>query len=159
VGLKSQNIFLLVLFGVIRLQETYKNILRAVRSSGSPQYGYSLTQLARFEFRVSIFFFVLSYFGLKDFRRHSKKKLRAGRSAESLQYGYFLAQLALCGFKVSKHFLFDLIWGYKTSRDLQKYFESCEIIRKSSIWIFSGKTGSFWVQSLQKFFVLSYLGL
>jgi hypothetical protein len=36
---------------------------------------------------------------------------------------------------------------------------SWEIIRKSSVWIFPGTTGSFWVQSLQTLFVFSYLGL
>jgi hypothetical protein len=35
---------------------------------------------------------------------------------------------------------------------------SWEIIRKSSIWIFPGTTGSFWVQRPQAFF-LSNLGL
>jgi hypothetical protein len=103
-GSESPNIFCFVLLEIIRLQETYKNILRATRSSGSPQYGYSLAQLARF------------------------------------------------GFRVSKHFLFCLIWDYKTSGDLQTYFMCWEILRKSSIWIFPGTTGSFWVQSLQTFF-------
>jgi hypothetical protein len=51
----------------------------------------------------------------------------------SPQYEYSLAQLACFGFRVSKHFLFCLIWDYKTSGDLSKYFMSWEIIRKSSI--------------------------
>jgi hypothetical protein len=34
-----------------------------------------------------------------------------------------------------------------------------KISRKSSIYIFPGTTGSFWVHSPQAFFVLSYLGL
>jgi hypothetical protein len=42
-------------------------------------------------------------------------------------------------------------WDYETSGDLQTYFVSWEIIRKSSTWIFSGTTGLFWVQSLQTF--------
>jgi hypothetical protein len=47
---------------IIRLQEIYKNILRAWRSSGSPQYGYSLAKLPRFGFRVfKHFLFCLIY--------------------------------------------------------------------------------------------------
>jgi hypothetical protein len=52
-----------------------------------------------------------------------------------------------------------LVWDYETSGDLQTYFVSWEIIRKSSTWIFSGTTGLFWVQSLQTFFVWSSLEL
>jgi hypothetical protein len=37
--------------------------------------------------------------------------------------------------------LFCVIWDYKTSGDLQKYFMSWEKIRKSSIWIIPGTTG------------------
>jgi hypothetical protein len=197
--------FCFVFFGIIRLQETFKNILWAERLSGSPQYGYSLAQLARFGFRFSKHFLFcliwdyktsrdiqkkmragllagnpkfayslaqLARFGFRFFNfflfcliwdyktlRDIRKKMRAGRSAGTPQSWYSLAQLARFGFRVSKHFLFCLIWDYKTSGDLQKYFVSWEIIRKCSIWIFPGTTGSFWVQILQTFFVLSYLGL
>jgi hypothetical protein len=45
---------------------------------------------------------------------------------------------------------------FNTSRDVHKKNEGWEISRKSSIWIFPGTTGSFEVQSLQTFFVLSF---
>jgi hypothetical protein len=55
-------------------------------------------------------------------------------------------------------FLFWLIWIMrlrKTPRDFEKYFESWEVKKKSSIWTFLDKTGSFWVQNNQrKFFDL-----
>jgi hypothetical protein len=40
----------------------------------------------------------------------------------------------------------------------KKKIKGREISSKYSIWIFPGTTSSFWVQSLQFFFVLSYLG-
>jgi hypothetical protein len=52
-GSESPNIFCFVLFEIIGLQETFDKKLVAGRSAGSPQYGYSLAQLARFGFRVS----------------------------------------------------------------------------------------------------------
>jgi hypothetical protein len=52
-GSESSNILCVVLFGIIRLQETFENNIKAGRAAGSPQYGYSLAQLARFGFRVS----------------------------------------------------------------------------------------------------------
>jgi hypothetical protein len=53
-------------------------------------------------------------------------------------------------------FSFVFFWDYKTSGDLQTYFMSWEIIRKSSIWIFPGTTGSFWVQNIQTFFFVLF---
>jgi hypothetical protein len=47
------------------------------------------------------------------------------------------------GLKSPNIFRFVLFGGYKNN------FESCVIIRKSSICIISDTTGSFWVQSLQ----------
>jgi hypothetical protein len=47
----------------------------------------------------------------------------------------------------------------ETTGDFRKKLETLGISWKSSIWIFPATTGSFWVQSLQKFFVLFYLRL
>jgi hypothetical protein len=83
-GFKSPNIFCFVLFEIIRLQKTYKHVLWAKKPSGSPHYGYSLAQLARFGFKVSKHFL----FGLIwDYKtsRHYKIILWAGRSSESSQ--------------------------------------------------------------------------
>jgi hypothetical protein len=51
--LKFFQIFL-YLFGIIRLQETFEQKkIKAGRSAGTPQSGYTQAQLARFGFRVS----------------------------------------------------------------------------------------------------------
>jgi hypothetical protein len=60
---------------------------------------------------------------------------------------------------ISYQEIFEKKPNYKTSGDLQTYFVSWEIIKKSSIWILPNTTGSFWIQSLQTFFVWSFLGL
>jgi hypothetical protein len=58
--------------------------MSAGRLARSPQYGYSLAQLARFGFRVSEqFFFVL--FGIIRLQETFDKKIRAGRLARSPQ--------------------------------------------------------------------------
>jgi hypothetical protein len=57
-GSETPNFFCFVLFGIIKLQETFEKKMRAGRSAGSPQSGYSLAQLARFGFRVSNFFLI-----------------------------------------------------------------------------------------------------
>jgi hypothetical protein len=51
-GPESPNIFCLVLFRTTKLQYTYKNILRAGKSSGRPQYRHFPAQLALSGFRV-----------------------------------------------------------------------------------------------------------
>jgi hypothetical protein len=65
----------MLIIEIIRLQETFEKKLRAGRSAGSPQYGYSLAQLACFVFRVSklfLFGFICDYKTPEDVR---KKKL------------------------------------------------------------------------------------
>jgi hypothetical protein len=72
-GSESPNIFCFVLFGIIRLQETFEKILSAGRSAGSSQYGYSLAQLARFGFRVSKYFLfclIWDYKTSRDIRKN-----------------------------------------------------------------------------------------
>jgi hypothetical protein len=52
-----------------------------------------------------------------------------------------------------------LVFPFEVFLDIRKKTVGWEFIRKSSIWILPGITGSFWAQSFQTFFVLSYLGL
>jgi hypothetical protein len=76
----------------------------------------------------------------------NNKKWRAG-SPQSL---YSLAQFTPFVFRVSQQYLLCLIWDFKTSGDIQQQkMEGW----KSSISIFPGTIDSFWVQSLQTFFV------
>jgi hypothetical protein len=120
-GSEFPNIFCFASFRIIRFQKTFEKKLRAGRSAGSPQSGYSLVQLTRFGYRVSkhfLFRLICDY----DYKTSGdlRQKLRAWTSAGSPQSLYSLAQLTHFGFRVSKHFLFCLIWDYKTSRDFRK---------------------------------------
>jgi hypothetical protein len=59
-----------VLFGIIRVQETFDKKLRAEKTAGSPQSICSLAQLVHFGFRVSehfLFGLIWDYKTLGDF--------------------------------------------------------------------------------------------
>jgi hypothetical protein len=69
------------------LQEAFKKMQIAGESTGSPQYGHSLAQLARFRFRVAklfLFCLIWDHKSSKDFRRLSKKFKELGSSQEVL---------------------------------------------------------------------------
>jgi hypothetical protein len=60
----------------------------------------------------------------------------------------------------SKYFLFGLIWNYKTTKDIRKknrgLGDQQEVL---TIWIFSGTTGSYWVQSPPNIFCFVLFGI
>jgi hypothetical protein len=70
--------------GLGDLKRLSKNKLRAGRSAGSPQSGYSLAQLARFGFRGSNFFCFV-YLGIIRLPEIFGKKIEGWGSAGSPQ--------------------------------------------------------------------------
>jgi hypothetical protein len=105
------------LFEIIRLQEIFEKKFEGWEISRKSSIwiypgttGSFWIQSFQIEIRIS------------DIRRLSKKKRWEIIKKSSIWISLAQAQLVRFGFRMSKHFLFFLIWDYKTSGDLQKYF-------------------------------------
>jgi hypothetical protein len=97
-GSESPNIFCSVLFGIIRLQDSYKNFEISRKSSIWIFHGTTGSFCVQ-SLQFFLFCLIWDYKTSRDIR----KKMRTVRSAGSPQFGYFLTQLARFGFRVSKH--------------------------------------------------------
>jgi uncharacterized protein Usg len=97
--------------------------------------------------------------GSRNFRRLTKILYELGNHPEILNMDIPWHNCIVLSSESPNIFCFVLFGIIRLQETFEKKIEGLKISRKSSIYIFPGTTGSFWVYSLQTFFVLSYLGL
>jgi hypothetical protein len=94
--------------------------MRAGKSAGSIQSGYSLAQLVRFGFRVSKPFLFCLFWDCKTLRDIRKKKYGLGSQQKALNLDILWHNWFVLGSESPNLFLFCLFWDYKTFRDIRK---------------------------------------
>jgi hypothetical protein len=118
----------------------------------SPQYGYSLTQLAYLGFRFAKY--VLFWLNWGYLKRLSKIFWELGNQQEDFNVDNPWHNWLVWRSESPNIFCFDffgIIRLWDTLKDFQKYFNSREISRKSLILTLPDVSGSLGVQSLQTF--------
>jgi hypothetical protein len=126
-----QTVFCFVLFGIIRLQETFEKKMRAWKSARSPQYGYSLAQQARFRFSVSKYFLFCFIWDYKTSGAFRKKKLGLGDQQKVLNIDIPWHNWLVLGSESPNIFRLVLFGIIKLQETFEKKNEGWEISRKS----------------------------